>query len=132
MTSVQENRESNVEEFLRYTRDINEVVDPITRSTHLHKVKTIEDAKLLILAGAHLNLKNDDSKTVLFYVENLELFEFLVSKGASINICDRTGNSLLCYKKNPHFHLLECKGIISVIAGGKDTSLTFFRLLKSL
>jgi len=94
-------QENSIKDFLRYTRDINEVIDPITRSTHLHKVKTIEDAELLILAGAHLNLKNDDSKTVLFYVEEINLFKFLVEKGASINICDRAGNSLLCYKKNP-------------------------------
>ena len=57
----------------------------VTGDTALMYCKNVETAKLLVNAGANVNLKNKEGFTALMRVGNSEVIEFLILSGADVN-----------------------------------------------
>ena len=60
----------------------------VTGDTALMYCKTLETAKLLVNAGANVNIKNKDGVTPLMRLDNAAIIEFLIQSGANVNAFD--------------------------------------------
>lgn len=81
---------------------------------HLSTNASLESIKLLMDAGANVNAADNAGMTPIFHIhpneDNRETVEFLIFRGAEINIKDGEGTSLL-----QHSVIMECSGMTEIL-----------------
>ena len=88
--------------------------DNIHGNTLLHETPDAATAKVLIAAGAQLNLRNKDGQTPLMLTLDPEVTRLLVQAGAGLTILDNNGKTALDLAKE-----LELTEKIAVLRSGK-------------
>ena len=96
-----------------------------------HYVNAVEHARLLLNAGADINVQNDNGETLLHQAVsscNVELIKFLLESGADCNIKDDCGRTALYYAADAEIMktLVNAGGNISVVDENECTLLEWF------